>query len=102
MIISTEALKSLRQQRGWSQQHLADASGLSLRTIQRLEKEGRAGNETVQSICATFNIAPSDLSIIPKVNPTKENIQKTSNIWLAFGIFLAGAIAGGLATYIIF
>ncbi|MFN6100724.1 MAG: helix-turn-helix domain-containing protein [Burkholderiales bacterium] len=30
-------IQKLRLQRGWSQQQLADLSGLSVRTIQRLE-----------------------------------------------------------------
>lgn len=33
-----EKVKRLRQQKGFSQEHLAEASGLSLRTIQRIEK----------------------------------------------------------------
>lgn len=31
-----------RERRAWSQQHLADAAGLALRTIQRIESGGSA------------------------------------------------------------
>lgn len=31
-------VKKLRLQRGWSQDHLSQLSGLSVRTIQRIEK----------------------------------------------------------------
>ena len=37
MQIDSARLKQLRQQRAWSQEHLAALTGLSVRTIQRLE-----------------------------------------------------------------
>ena len=38
MKVDSQKLIQLRNARAWSQQHLADVSGLSLRTIQRIEK----------------------------------------------------------------
>jgi len=100
MIISTGKIKYLRQQKGWTQQHLADASGLSLRTIQRLEKEGKAANETVQCLCATFNISREDLSIIPRVDESQmQTITSFKTLWMALSIFVAGGILGSLSTY---
>ncbi len=42
-------IQKLRLQRGWSQQQLADLSGLSVRTIQRLEKGQDASTESLKS-----------------------------------------------------
>ncbi|NBB93729.1 MAG: helix-turn-helix domain-containing protein [Gammaproteobacteria bacterium] len=56
MEISAETVRRERQQRGWTQQHLADAAGCSLRTIQRIEKHGVASNESVSALCAVFEI----------------------------------------------
>ena len=56
-------LKQLRESKAWSQSHVAEISGISLRTIQRIEKSGVASLESVKSICATFGIQIDDLSI---------------------------------------
>ena len=55
------SVKNLRQKKGWSQEHLAQASGLSLRTIQRIESGKRAGLETLNGLAAVFDI---DLNLI--------------------------------------
>ena len=49
-------IQKLRLQRGWSQQQLADLSGLSVRTIQRLEKGQDASTESLKSLAAVFEI----------------------------------------------
>jgi len=56
MEINAETVRRERQQRGWTQQHLADAAGCSLRTVQRIEKHGVASNESVSALCAVFEI----------------------------------------------
>ena len=56
MEINAEIVRHERQQRGWTQQHLADAAGCSLRTVQRIEKQGLASNESVSALCAVFEI----------------------------------------------
>ncbi len=48
------SIKKLRLQRGWSQQHLAQISGLSVRTIQRIESGNNPGLGTLQSLAAVF------------------------------------------------
>ena len=49
-------MKELRQEKRWSQEQLAELSGLSLRTIQRIESGGRAGFDTLVALAATFEI----------------------------------------------
>lgn len=61
MSISAEKLNKLRIHNGWSQERLADISGLSLRTIQRLEKGESASLESQQAISKAFDIPPSEL-----------------------------------------
>lgn len=56
MKISSIVVRRLRSERGWSQDQLATASGVSLRTIQRVEAEGSASRETRVSLAATFNV----------------------------------------------
>ncbi|MCG7649738.1 helix-turn-helix transcriptional regulator [Alteromonas sp. MmMcT2-5] len=45
MKVDSQKLIQLRNARAWSQQHLADVSGLSLRTIQRIEKTQSASHD---------------------------------------------------------
>ena len=49
-------LRSLRRSRGWSQEDLAAASGLSVRTVQRVENGRSPGPETLQSLAAAFAV----------------------------------------------
>lgn len=54
-------IQKLRLKRGWSQQQLAGASGLSVRTIQRIEAGQPASVETLKSIAAVFEVDFSTL-----------------------------------------
>ena len=56
MSINAEQVRGLREARGWSQEHLAEVAGLSLRTIQRVEAEGRGSRETKLSLAAAFDV----------------------------------------------
>jgi len=52
MQINTDAkkIKRWREDRSWSQEHLADAAGLSLRTVQRIENGEGASRDTAISL----------------------------------------------------
>ncbi|MES2035826.1 MAG: 2TM domain-containing protein [Pseudomonadota bacterium] len=49
-------IQKLRLQRGWSQEQLADVSGLSVRTIQRLERGQPGSLESMNALAAVFEI----------------------------------------------
>ncbi len=51
----------LRQDRGWSQEDLAAISGVSVRTIQRIEKGGRASLESLKCLAAVFETSIPNL-----------------------------------------
>jgi len=53
-------IKKLRLQRAWSQEELAECSGISVRTIQRLEKGGQMSLESRKALAATFDLDASD------------------------------------------
>ena len=61
MKLDLHKLKKLRESKAWSQSHLADVSGVSLRTIQRIEKSGIASQESAQSICSAYDILVADI-----------------------------------------
>jgi transcriptional regulator with XRE-family HTH domain len=54
-------VQTMRLQRGWSQQQLADISGLNVRTIQRIESGESASLESFKALGAAFNVDFSEL-----------------------------------------
>lgn len=58
-------VRKLRLQRGWSQQQLASFSGLSVRTIQRIERGQNAGLESLKALAAVFEVQLSALQQEP-------------------------------------
>jgi transcriptional regulator with XRE-family HTH domain len=80
--------QKLRLQRGWSQEQLADLSGLSVRTIQRLERGQPASVESLKALGAAFEIDFSDLKE-PEMNtatnqpPLSQNIRADEALALA-------------------
>ncbi|UYG01696.1 2TM domain-containing protein [Halomonas sp. GD1P12] len=61
-------VKKLRLQRGWSQDQLSQFSGLSVRTVQRIEGGQKPGLESLKSLAAVFEIDVSDLEGAPDMN----------------------------------
>jgi transcriptional regulator with XRE-family HTH domain len=54
-------VQKMRLQHGWSQQQLADLSGLNVRTIQRVENGQSASLESFKALGAAFNVDFSEL-----------------------------------------
>lgn len=49
-------VRKLRLQRGWTQEHLAELLGVNVRTVQRIERGGKASLETRQALAAVFEV----------------------------------------------
>ena len=81
MNIDSHKLKNLRKMKGWTQQHLADVSGISLRTIQRAELNGSVSTETVNALCAIFNLKPLDWQPVQK-EPALSRTQILKKGWI--------------------
>lgn len=54
-------VKELRLARGWSQAQLAELSGLSVRTIQRIENGTNPGLESLKGLAAVFGVDVGEL-----------------------------------------
>jgi transcriptional regulator with XRE-family HTH domain len=61
MNVNAELIVKLRKERSWSQDELAIASGLNLRTIQRVEKYASASLQSKKALAAAFDIDTRDL-----------------------------------------
>mgnify|MGYP001338262876 CR=1 FL=1 len=66
MKVDSDRIIELRSERSWSQEELAIASGLNLRTIQRIEKEGVISLQSKKALAATF---AADISVLDYIEP---------------------------------
>lgn len=65
MQIDSARLRELRSARQWSQEQLAELSGLNLRTIQRLESGARVSTESLRALAAVFEVPAEALLARP-------------------------------------
>lgn len=61
MMLDAAKLKRLREGRGWSQEQLASAAGISVRTVQRAERDGAASRETKVCLAAALDVPHAEL-----------------------------------------
>lgn len=101
-------VQELRLEKGWSQERLAQISGLSLRTVQRIESGKKAGYESLNCLAAVFETNVSNLMQEHAMNnsrnsdrPAKsrqeaEEIDYVDNLkafhlnWISFIIVISG------------
>ena len=79
--LNSETVKSLRLKKSWSQEHLASLSGISLRTMQRIENSGAASFESKLSISAALGVPIEYLS----GKPAKAIISKHTILYGYYG-----------------
>lgn len=68
-------VRTLRLQRGWSQEQLAQVSGLSIRTIQRIEGGQAPGLDSLKALAAVFELPISQLQGEPKMSATPHTVS---------------------------
>ena len=104
MDVNAKKIKMHRTDKGWTQQHLADACAISLRTVQRVERYGNASQETVLSLASVFEISQSDL-IVPQepvellATPQENNGGSQHKQLLSAALF--GAFIGALIMFVV-
>ncbi len=77
-------VKRLRQKNNWSQEQVATMSGLSIRTIQRVESGQSASLETLKSLASVFETDVSKLTEEITVIDKKSEKWKEQPIILRF------------------
>ena len=79
----SQKVRELRVRNGFSQEELAEKSGLSLRTIQRIENgETEPRGDSLQRLAKTFNILPNELiEWAEKEDPTALQILNLSSLF---------------------
>lgn len=87
--VNQARLKSERRKRSWSQEHLAAASGISARTVQRLERGGKATSSSLAALAATLALSVdaltasagpvrriTPLTILPDLAPSLDRFRR--------------------------
>ena len=87
--INLRDIKEMRLERHWSQDQLAEMSGLSIRTIQRIENGENAGLESLKSLAAVFetNIVDSDKKVeMEQIRKEEEYVQNVKGFYKLLAI----------------
>lgn len=103
MRINSDKIKQLRQERGWTQSHLAELCDVSLRTIQRIENQGVASGESLMALSAVFEVNQTFLADNMQAikQDTSENLNNYT-ILLMLACTGMGSVVGAIATYYLF
>ncbi|MDG2524208.1 helix-turn-helix transcriptional regulator [Stenotrophomonas sp. HITSZ_GD] len=97
-------IRQFRELRRWSQEQLAEISGLNVRTIQRVEQGDSAGFDTRRALARAFDFDDIDVLNKPFSLPTAEELQaaqaafERDHITLAVSPLTAGRQLAGLIT----
>ena len=95
MQINSGLIKQERERRAWSQQQLAEVSGLSVRTVQRVEISGVASYDTVQALASVFELSIESLTLanaLPSSKPAANNKNNLKHLFRLLGSSLSGAL----------
>jgi len=92
MQLNPTTVKSLRHTFDWTQQQLADACDVSLRTIQRVEKEGAASKETTMALCAVFEVRQGELIKLDENSQNDANNSPSKS-------FIAGLVISSVISF---
>ena len=103
MDVNAKKIKELRTGKGWTQQHLADACAISLRTVQRVERYGNASQDTVLGLLSVFEIQQSDIIVPEEAIEDISEAEKNNDSQLKqlFFVALIGAIIGALIMFVV-
>ncbi|MDO9318992.1 MAG: helix-turn-helix transcriptional regulator [Gammaproteobacteria bacterium] len=94
MQVNASLLKQERSKRAWSQEHLAQVTGLGLRTVQRIESSGMASNESIASIATVFEMTVAQFMVeatIEARNAAAGLFQK-NRLWITLAIVVVAQV----------
>ena len=73
-------VRKLRLKRAWSQEQLAQLSGLNIRTIQRIERGQKAGLESLKSLAAVFEVELHELQPEENMNSSDSYSEEENRV----------------------
>lgn len=93
---NSKKLLHLRQEKFWTQEDLALASGVSVRTLQRMENSKSASIESWKSVTAAFDVSPETFRTIDNSERALDDYRRPKFNGAVIGISLSciGALLG--------
>lgn len=101
MQINPTVIRAKRIAMGWTQQQLSDVSGLSLRTIQRVESQGQGSLETCNGLCAVLELDRQQILLEKSAILRSRSALNITPWWAIIGAILLGFLVGVLTTLLI-
>ena len=94
MQVNANLLKQERNKRAWSQEHLAQVTGLGLRTVQRIESSGMASNESIASIATVFEMTVADFLVQPQNEALRVDpgVFQKNRLWITLAIVVVAQV----------
>mgnify|MGYP001945758146 CR=1 FL=1 len=77
--IQVMSVRQRRLEKGWSQEQLSEVSGISVRTVQRIEQGQKAGLESLKCLAAVFELNISDLIKEETMNDSSATKMNSDN-----------------------
>lgn len=95
-------IREERSKRGWSQRELAKHAGLSIRTVQRLEKGMQPSTGTLRLLCETFELSVTEMSATGPRTSFKAPWPPKHRPWLAAAFAITLLMMMGTAFVLVF
>lgn len=91
-------IKHLRIRKGWTQQQLADICEVSIRTIQRVEREGNASIDTLSALSSVLEVPREEFYLLNQ--QTVSPRARTGLFLLMLMAFIVGLGLGGCIVWL--
>lgn len=93
MKINHKLLRRQREQRAWTQNQLAEVASLSMRTVQRIERNGIAAKESAMALASALDMDLADLLIQSNSSSTRHTSHR--RWWVLVGILTSLIVSLG-------
>lgn len=93
MKINHKLLRRQREQRAWTQNQLAEVASLSMRTVQRIERNGIAAKESAMALASALDMDLADLLIQSNSSSTRHTSNR--RWWGVVGILTSLIVSLG-------
>ena len=88
-------IRQEREQRAWSQERFAAATGLGSRTVQRIEATGVASYESVRAIAAALGVPVARLRLVEETKSAPWRPRRTRLLLMAAAFAVVATSLGG-------
>lgn len=91
----------MRKEKGWSQEQLATISGLSERTIQRIEKGGECSLDSKMALASAFEVSPVELEDHTRFPESRNLLAEEGIDWASMLGYLSILIAFPIIIFVL-